>query len=109
MSFWTHIADLQLLSSDFMVLTHIALTYLDTRFFPAQHIIIRLPLTSHNRAEIDHIRLVFFQIRVEKRKRGPPSFQMYMILCLGRKSKQPRQDRVDPSDSESCIVIGHQT
>ena len=68
-----------------------------------------LPLTSHNRVEIAHIRLVFFQIRVESRKRGPPGFQLYMIWCLGRKSKQPRQDRVDPCDSESCIVIGPQT
>ena len=64
---------------------------------------------SHNRAEIDHIRLVFFQIRVEKGKRGPPSFQLYIILCLGHKSKQSRHNRVDPSDSESCTMIGPQT
>ena len=31
-----------------------------------------------------------------------------MILCLGRKSKQSRHNRVDPSESESCIVIGPQ-
>ena len=42
---------------------------------------------SHDQAEIDHIRMVFFQIRVEKGKRGPPGFQLYMILCQGRKSK----------------------
>ena len=64
---------------------------------------------SHNRAEIDHIRLVFFQIRVEKGKRGPPSFQLYIILGLGHKSKQCRHNRVDPSDSESCTMIGPQT
>ena len=68
-----------------------------------------LPLTLHNRAEIDYIRLVFFQIRVENQKRGPPDFQMYTILCLDHKSKQSILDRVDPSDSESCAVIGPQT
>ena len=66
-------------------------------------------LTSHNWVEIYHIRLVFFQITFESQKRGLPGFQLYMILCLGCKSKQPRQDRVDSSDSESCIVIGPQT
>ena len=68
-----------------------------------------LPLTLHDRAEIDHIRLVFSQIRVENRKRGPPGFQINMILCLGHKSKQSRHNWVDPSDSESCAVIGPQT
>ena len=68
-----------------------------------------LPLMSHFRAEIYHIRMVFFQTRAEKGKRGPPGFQLYMILCLGRKSKQSKQDRVDPSDRESCTVIGPQT
>ena len=29
----------------------------------------------------------FCQIRVEKRKRGPTGFQLYMIWCLGCKSK----------------------
>ena len=51
---------------------------------------------SHNRAETDGMRLAFFQIRVEKGKRGPPGFQLYMILCLGCKSKQLRHNRVDP-------------
>ena len=64
---------------------------------------------SHDQVEIDNIRLVFFQIRVEKRKRCPPGFQLYMIWCLGHKSKQSRHNRVDPSDPESCIVIGPQT
>ena len=64
---------------------------------------------SHDRPEIDQIRLVFYQIRVENLKRGPPGFQLYMILCLGRKSKQSKQDRLDPSDRESCTVIGPQT
>ena len=68
-----------------------------------------LPLTSHNRAEIDHIRLVFFEIRVEKGKRGPAGFQLYMILCLGCISKQLRHDQMDPFNSELCIVIGDQT
>ena len=64
---------------------------------------------SHNRAEIDYIRLVFFQIRAEKGKRGPAGFQLYMILCLDCKSKQLRHNQVDPSDSESCTVICPQT
>ena len=64
---------------------------------------------SHNRVEIDHIRLVFLQIRVEKEKKGPPGFQLYMVLCLAHKSKQPRHNQVDPSDSEPCTVIGPQT
>ena len=68
-----------------------------------------LPLTSHDRTEIDHIRLVFFQIMVAKRKRGPPGFQLYMIWCLRYKSKQSRHNQVNPSDPESCIVIGSQT
>ena len=55
-----------------------------------------LPLTSHDRAETDHIRMVFFQIRVEKGKSGPVGFQLYIILCLDWKSKQPRHNRVDP-------------
>ena len=53
--------------------------------------------------------MVFFQIRVEKGKRGPTGSQLYMILCLGRKSKQPRHNWVDPSDSESCTVNDPQT
>ena len=36
-------------------------------------------MTSHDRAEIVHIRLVFFQIRVENLKIGPPIFS---IFCL---------------------------
>ena len=40
-------------------------------------ICMRIPLTSHNQAEIDHIRLLFFQIRVENLKRGPPGFQFF--------------------------------
>ena len=35
------------------------------------------PLMSHDRVEIDHIRLLFFQIRVENLKRGPPGFQFF--------------------------------
>ena len=67
------------------------------------------PLMSHDQGEIDHVRLAFFQIRVEKAKSGPPIFQLYMILCLSCRSKQSRHDQVDPSDSEYCAVIGPQT
>ena len=31
-------------------------------------------MALHDRAEIEHRRLVFFQIMVEKGKRGPPGF-----------------------------------
>ena len=64
-------------------------------------------VTGLNR--IDHIRPVFFQIRVKNRKRALPGFQMNMILCLGRKSNQYRHNQADPSDSEFCAVIGPQT
>ena len=68
-----------------------------------------IPLISHGQAEINHITLVFFQIRVKKGRRGPHGFQLYMILCLDHKSKQLRHNQVDPSDSESYTVIGLQT
>ena len=38
------------------------------------------PLTSHDQAEIDHIRLVFFQIRVESQKRVHPVFSFLFVL-----------------------------
>ena len=68
-----------------------------------------LPLASQNQADIDHIRLSFFQIRIESSKRGLPGFQMYMILFLGGISKQTRHNWVDLSDSDPCIAIGPQT
>ena len=46
------------------------------------------PLASHFRAEIDHIRLVFFQIRVENLKRGPPSFQCFVGFDVIRSEDQ---------------------
>ena len=39
-------------------------------------------LTSHNRAEIDHIRLLFIQIRVENLKRGQPGFQVFAYFMM---------------------------
>ena len=45
-------------------------------------------MTSHDRTEIDHIRLVFFQIRVEKRKRGPPGFQLFVCFEVIRSEDQ---------------------
>ena len=38
------------------------------------------PVISLDQAEIDHIRLVFLQIRVENLKRGPPGFQGFFVL-----------------------------
>ena len=63
-------------------------------------------MALHNQAEIDHIRLVFFQIMVEKGKSCTPGFQLHMIFCLGHKSKQSSHNRVDSSETESCTVIG---
>ena len=57
-------------------------------------------LTSHARGEIVHIRLVIFQIRACKLKRGVPGFQMNIILCLGCKSKT-MDEQVEPSLSIS--------
>ena len=57
---------------------------------------------SHNRAEIAHIRLVFFQIRVEKRKRGPPGFQFFVCFDLIR-SEDQSQCRIL---SLTCLPVG---
>ena len=40
------------------------------------------PLTSHNWVEDDHIRLSFFQIRVENLNRGPPDFQFFAYFMM---------------------------
>ena len=40
------------------------------------------PLTSHNRAEVDHIRLLFFEIRAENLKRGPSGFQFFAYFMM---------------------------
>ena len=39
-----------------------------------------ITLMSHDLAEIDHIRLSLFQIRVENLKRGPPGFQFFVYF-----------------------------
>ena len=68
------------------------------------------PSDSHFPAEIDHIRMVFFQIRAEKGKTGPPSFQFYMILCLGRKSPSgPLWLRILHCDWSSDLITSKQT
>ena len=46
------------------------------------------PLTSHFRGDIDHIKLLFFQIRVENLKRGPPSFQFFVCFDVIRSKDQ---------------------
>ena len=38
------------------------------------------PVTAHNRAKVDHIRLLFFQIRFESRKSGQPGFQIFVCF-----------------------------
>ena len=40
------------------------------------------PLTLHNWAEFDHIRLSFFQIRVENLNRGLPDFQFFAYFMM---------------------------
>ena len=39
-------------------------------------------MTSHNQAEVDHMSLSFFEIRVENRKRGPPGFQFFAYFYV---------------------------
>ena len=52
------------------------------------------PLKSHNQTEIDHVRLVFFQIRVENLKRGPPGFQFFV-----------RFDVIRSDDQSQCRIL----
>ena len=61
-------------------------------------------LTSHAWAEIVHRRLVIFQIRACKLKRGVPGFQMNIILCLGCKSKT-MGEQVDPSLTQTTAIL----
>ena len=63
-----------------------------------------IALTSHARAEIVHIRLVIFQIRACKLKRGVPGFQMYKALYLGHKSKI-MDNWVDPSMTQNTAIL----
>ena len=46
------------------------------------------PLMSHNQEEIDHVRLVFFQIRVENLKMGPSGFQFFVCFDVIRSENQ---------------------
>ena len=46
------------------------------------------PLTSHDRDAMAHIKLVFFQIRVESQKRGTPGFQFFVCFDLIRSEDQ---------------------
>ena len=39
-------------------------------------------VTSHNPRKVDHIRLSFFQIRVEKLERGPSGFQFFACFMM---------------------------
>ena len=52
------------------------------------------PLTTHDRTEIDHIKLVVFQIKVEKGKRGPSGFQFF--VCF---------DVIRPEDQSQCMIL----
>ena len=52
------------------------------------------PITTHDQAEIDHIRLVLFQIKVEKGKRGLSGFQFF--VCF---------DVIRPQDQSECMIL----
>ena len=46
------------------------------------------PLMLHDQEEIDHVRLVFFQIRVENLKMGPSGFQFFVCFDVIRSEDQ---------------------
>ena len=67
-----------------------------------------IPMTSHNQVEIDHIRLVFFQIKVEKGKRSPPSFQFFVCFDVIRSEDQSQcmiLSQMGPPGCASVILI----
>ena len=70
-------------------------------------------MTSHDRAEIDHIRLVFFQIWVEKGKRGPPGFQFFVCIGVIRSEDQSQcmilSQRGPPSRASVVLICGLDT
>ena len=51
------------------------------------------PMTTCDQAEIDHIRLVLFQIKVAKGKRGLSGFQ---FVCF---------DVIRPQDQSQCMIL----
>ena len=63
------------------------------------------PLASHNQAEIDHIRLSFFQIRVENLKRGPPGFQFFAYFMTFLTSSDLRTNHSADSESEGIHLV----
>ena len=70
-------------------------------------------LTSHNRAEIDHIKLVFFQIRVENLIRGPPGFQFFVCFHVIRSEDQSQcrilSQRGPPCCAQIVLICGLDT
>ena len=54
------------------------------------------PLTSHNRAENNHIRLLLFQIRACKLKRVLPSFQNFVCFDIIRS----QDNQIEDSESQ---------
>ena len=71
------------------------------------------PVTSYSWAEIDHIRLVFFQIRVEKVKRGPSSFQFFVCFDIIRSKDQSQcmilSQRGPPGHASVVLICGLDT
>ena len=63
------------------------------------------PVTSHNQAEIDHTRLVFFQIRVEEGKKGPPGFQFFVCFDIIRSEDQSQCMILSQRGPPSCASV----
>ena len=63
------------------------------------------PLTSHYRAEIDHIRLVIFQIRVENLKTGPPGFHFFVCFDVIRSEDQSQCRILSQRGPPGCAEI----
>ena len=61
------------------------------------------PSDAHDRAEIDHIRLVFFQIRVENLKRGPLGFQFFACFDAIRSDDKLQCRILSQRDPLGCV------
>ena len=70
-------------------------------------------MTSYNRAEIDHIRLVFFQIRVKNLKKGQPGFQFFVCFDVIRSEDQSQcmilSQRGPPGCASVVLICGLDT
>ena len=67
--------------------------------------ICRWTLISHNQAEIDHIRLLFFQIRIENLKRGPSGFQFFVCFDIIRSEDQSQCMILSQRGPPGCLSV----